>query len=147
MEIFLSPAIFIFAFPLLWCAIVFLASRIGGWGHLAQHYSYDGEIKGDIKTWRSLSFIRFHFMTSGYGGVLTFGGTKQYLYISVFKIYFAGHPPLRIPIKDLTLEPKASLFLQGGYLRAAQAPHIKIAMRRKDIDWLISIAGDLPPHK
>lgn len=146
MEFLIVFGIFIFVFPLFWCGIVLLISRLGGWGRLAKVYAYSGDMKGNIKKRRSLSLVRFRFFPSNYSFIVKIGVEREALYFTVSKLFFAGHTPLRIPVKDLTLERTKRGLASMGRLHSARVPEILIALRPNDVAWIESITGDFPAH-
>ena len=138
---------FLVAFPLFWCGIVLLISRLGGWGQLAQHYAYSGDMKGEIKKRRSLSLVRFRLFPSNYSFIIKIGADTEALYISISKMFFAGHADLRIPLRDLTLEHKRQGLMTMGRLHTSKVPGVLIALRPNDVAWIESVTGPLPLHK
>ncbi|HNT73822.1 MAG TPA: hypothetical protein PKH77_02260 [Anaerolineae bacterium] len=113
----------VMAFPLIfipfWCFVVWLLSRLGGWGRLASFYRAVEPFTGQTWTWRGgrLGFVN-------YRSVLTLGADPAGLYLAVMPLFRVGHAPLWIPWSEIeVVERDGILGLYMGF-RFAQAPDV-----------------------
>ncbi len=84
---------FLVVFPLFWCGVVWLLSRMGGWHHLATRYAAGnrpvaGACHGGVTG-----------MVGGvsYRGVLTVHFVPEGFFLEVMVLFRIGHPRLFIP--------------------------------------------------
>lgn len=89
----------LFAFPVVWLLSMWLTAQLSGWARLAELYRLSGEFDGRIWEWQT-GYMRFY---CHYGNVLIAGADSQGLYLSLFKLFRVGHPPLFIPWRDITV--------------------------------------------
>ncbi|MBX7207718.1 MAG: hypothetical protein K1X78_05385 [Verrucomicrobiaceae bacterium] len=84
---------FVVFFPALWCGIVWIMSRAGGWNRLAARYpagtrAPEGEecrrVFGMVGMARYKGILKLHFARDGF-------------FMEVMPIFKIGHPPLFIP--------------------------------------------------
>jgi len=93
---------FLVVFPLFWCGVVWIISRMG-WARLAKHYAISKPPAGEAQP------VMCGMVGIGtYRGVLRFQPDADgfYLWTSIF--FRAGHPPLFIPWTDVTTGPVES---------------------------------------
>ena len=84
----LSPLLF----PAIWCLVLWILSKAGGWSRLGQFYRDDPEIERTNRTWQSakLGWV-------GYNNCLTIGVSDAGLHLSVPLPFRVCHPNLLIP--------------------------------------------------
>ncbi len=101
------PVLIALLFPAWWCFVMLVISRIGGWAALASKYRATSVPDGKRFLFQSASLG----MTN-YGSCLTVIVGPAGLYIKVFPLFRAGHPPLLIPWADMhDLREKKFLWL------------------------------------
>jgi len=92
------PLLFAVCFPVffigLWCLIVSILSRVGGWGKLAEQFRYEGQPNGQKYGMQSLSLGGVN-----YNNCLTMHVAPEGLYVSTWWIFRLKHPTLCIPWK------------------------------------------------
>ncbi|MDJ0928532.1 MAG: hypothetical protein QNJ73_12915 [Gammaproteobacteria bacterium] len=119
-----------------WCAIMLLIARVGGWSQLAGYYRATGP--GPTQTWgfQSIS-LRYY---TGYNGCITMGTDAAALHLSVWLPFRVGHPNLRIPWEDLH---KAATPERFGVIRlfVTRAPQIPLRLRQGQIERLEAARG------
>ena len=89
---------FVVIFPLFWCLVVWMLSRMSGWHGLARHYaSGDRQVTGDRHTGVT-------GMVGGvsYRHVLTVHFTADGFFIEPMALFKIGQPRLFIPWSDVT---------------------------------------------
>jgi hypothetical protein len=94
----LAIAGFLIVFPVFWCFIVFLISRIGGWGRLAKRYSA-GDRQPSGESQRLGSGL---VGASRYRGVLTIHQNDDGFFLEVSPLFRIGHPRLFIPWSEIS---------------------------------------------
>lgn len=114
-------------FVVLWgWFIISLVARLSGWSLLAERYRANAPSEGE--QWRFQS-VQMRYM-SHYNNCLTFGADAQGLYIGMFFLLRAGHPPLLIPWGDLEIQPNKRFFVNGYDLRFRQVPDVYMWVRQ-----------------
>ena len=86
------PVLLIPVFGAFWCLVVFMISRMG-WHRLAAQYAI-AEVPATVNR-ETLTFLRIG--VAKYNNAAQAGITLQGLYLTSWKIFFVGHPPLFIP--------------------------------------------------
>lgn len=86
------PLLFLPVFGAFWCLVVFMISRMG-WRRLAGQYAV-AEVPATVNR-HTLTYLRIG--VAKYNNAARMGITPQGLYLSTWKIFFVGHPPLFIP--------------------------------------------------
>ena len=105
----LSPLIFLL-FPILfagfWCFVLFLLSRIGGWGRLAEKFAAPIAPAGKIFHGQSAQLSGF----CNYNRCLTIIVAAEGIYLRVWPLFGIGHKPILIPWDEIR-NPRDSRFL------------------------------------
>ncbi|MBZ5646243.1 MAG: hypothetical protein LAN37_03350 [Acidobacteriia bacterium] len=100
--------------------VISLVARLSGWSLLAERYGANAPFEGEKWYFQS---VQMRYL-SHYNNCLTFGGNAQGLYVAMFFLLRAGHPPLLIPWEELEIEPKKRFFVTGYELRFRQVPGV-----------------------
>ena len=133
----LFPFLFPLFFITLWIVVCFLLALIGGWSRLAQAYQSQADFLG--KKWY---FQSGRLGLTNYGSCLTIGSNYYGLYLAVFPLFRAGHPPSLIPWSDITTaEHQGWLFTYLDF-NFAKAPSIKLRLLRKLGDRIMTMRTD-----
>ena len=90
------PFGFLVIFPLFWCAICLLLSRVGGWSRLARHYGTDEKPSGLKSTMQS---AKINLVS--YNNCLTVHVSEAGIYLSIMFLFRLGHQPVMIPWRDI----------------------------------------------
>ncbi|WP_133256816.1 hypothetical protein [Hymenobacter edaphi] len=86
------PLLFVPAFAALLGLVSFMVSRMG-WSRLAAHYAV-AEVPAGVER-ELLGYVRIG--PAKYNNAVRAGLTPQGLWLTTWKIFFIGHPPLFIP--------------------------------------------------
>lgn len=86
------PLLFLPVFGAFWCLVVFMISRMG-WSSLAEAYAV-AEVPAAVNR-QTLTYLRIG--VAKYNNAARMGLTPQGVYLSTWRIFFVGHPPLLIP--------------------------------------------------
>ncbi len=105
-------------FLIVWMSVVFLTSRISGWGSLAKQYPGADQPEGPFFNWHS---ARFGLM-GAYNHCLKIGVSRQGIFLQPAIPFRVGHDPILIPWDAL------DGFKLG---RTLFWPYAKIAIARK----------------
>jgi hypothetical protein len=134
-----SVAGFIVIFPIFWCAIVVLISRVSGWARLAERYHTNEAAQGPAWRFESAS-MRWN---SRYGNIVTLSAEAQGLRIALFPLFRPGHPPLLVPWNEISARPASFrvLFRTPMELRFARAPEIPFCLRETAFLRIQAAAG------
>ena len=87
-----APLLFLIAFPVFWCGIVWVLAHSGGWARLGQHYATHQTPRGAPFRWQSASVGWV-----AYNHVLRVDAAHEGLFLSMPWPFRVGHPPLFIP--------------------------------------------------
>ncbi len=96
---------FFLIFPVMWCAVCWISSQVGGWARLAKRYRSDLTPWG--KSWNGMQGM-VGFVS--YRGVLDFHSNAEGLFLRPIAIFRFAHPLLFIPW-DALHEVRRSSFL------------------------------------
>lgn len=131
------PCLFPFFFIGMWIGVCFLLAFIGGWSRLAEAYQTQTEFVG--KKWY---FQSGRLGLTNYNGVLTLGANYYGLYLAVFPLFRAGHPPLLIPWSDIsTAEHQGWMFSYLDFT-FAKAPSRRLRLLRKAGEMIMMTKPD-----
>jgi hypothetical protein len=98
----LVPLAFVVTFPVAWCGMVWLISRISGWSSLAEVFPAGAdEPPGDIFRMSSVKLGWF----GNYNNCIRFVVNSDGIYLRPWKIFGLGHQPLWLPADALRREP------------------------------------------
>jgi len=135
--ILLPFVLFLVFFPVLWCFVLWLISRFGGWRTLAGHYRYDGEFPPDV--WR---FQSARIGISRYSSVLVFAADRRGLFMRTILPFRFAHPPLFIPLGDISAYSGRFVFAFYG-LSFRKAPGVRIRIRPAMMRGIVSVTGPI----
>jgi hypothetical protein len=128
---------FFVIFPLFWSAIVFLISRIGGWGSMAESYPYREPLAANCFSLQS-AILRF---SSSYNGVLKICADEQGVYFSVLFLFRPGHSPFFVPWEEITGTKKIYTFYPVVDLRFQRTPNLPFRLYKRSADRLVEAAN------
>ena len=128
---------FFVIFPLFWSAVVFLISRLGGWGSMAEAYPYREPLAADCFSLQS-AILR---LASNYNGVLKVCADEEGVYFSVLLLFRPGHSPFFVPWGEIS-GTKSSYFLYSVVdLRFQRTPNLPFRIYRRTADRLVEVAN------
>ncbi len=93
------PLLALPAFLLLWCGVLFLLARLGGWTELAQRYATELPFPDGCRYFVSAQFRAL----TRYGGCLIAGADAQGIYLKPWLLFRPFHPPLHIPWAEIAV--------------------------------------------
>ena len=132
------PLILLVVFPIysigMWCFVLWLLSRIGGWKKIAERYRATGRPEGERYRWRSMQIRPF----MNYNGGLEVTLSRQGVYLVPFAMFRMGHEPLLIPWSCVgPLEEKSVLFFKGYMLPIeAAGKSLRLYLPAAAKEWL-----------
>lgn len=124
---------FFVIFPLFWSAIVFLISRIGGWGSIAEAYPYREPLIVKCFPLQS-AILRFR---SNYNAVLKICADEQGLYFSVMFLFRPGHAPFFVPWEEIQGTKKQYFLFPVVDLRFQRTPDLPFRIYSRTADRLV----------
>jgi hypothetical protein len=92
----LLPLVFLAFFPLMWCGVLWINSRIGGWSRLARHYRSTGIPHG-----RTFHSVQGQVGIVSYRAALECTTNEHGLFIQPWAIFRFAHPLLFIPWSEM----------------------------------------------
>ena len=107
-------------FSLLWTGIVYFMAWFGGWQKMARVYSASGPRPEGL----SFPSVTGTVGLANYRRVLSVVVTDSGLYISVWRIFQFGHPPLFLPWDALHGIEISSLFFRSYYYFEVGSPRL-----------------------
>ncbi|MCP5097910.1 MAG: hypothetical protein GY943_20375 [Chloroflexi bacterium] len=125
------------AFVGMFSLVSFFVSRVFGWHRIAQQY------QGEMNHYRE----RFNFQslsTGGFGNysnVVNFYVSHSDLGISVFFLYRAGHPPLKIPLDEITGVQKNDFIFQRVHLELQRLPEKTLIISKRLAEKIEKASG------
>src|SRR5262245_26166109 len=114
-------------FAALWLSISLLLSWIGGWQKLAGSYSANQKITG-VRFWMNSAGMRWGV---SYRGCVNLGAAPEGLFLSVFPLFRAGHPPLLIPWADISISRVKWIFMETARLEFREVPDVPLFISLK----------------
>ncbi len=135
--IILAVLAFFIVFPLFWSAVVFLISRMGGWGSMAEAYTYHEPRSARCFSMQS-AILR---LSSNYNGVLKICADEEGLYFSVNFFFRPGHSPFFVPWGDISGTKKSYVFYQVVGLRFQRTPNLPFRIYKRTADKLVTAAN------
>jgi hypothetical protein len=132
------PLVLIAIFPLfflgMWCSVLRLLSRIGGWAKIAEEYRAVSPSQGTRYRWRSMQIRPF----MNYSSALDVTLSRQGVYLVPFVMFRIGHEPLLIPWSCVgPLEEKSLLFFKGCLLPIeAAGKRMRLSLPVSAREWL-----------
>ena len=97
-----TPVGFAVFFIALWCSICYLISFMSGWLTLARRFRSESDPFGDTRNAGPYFYTVYLRYWTHYSSVIRLTAAEDALYLSVLLIFRIGHPPLRIPWKEIT---------------------------------------------
>lgn len=135
----LIPVAFLVGFPLMWMAVMFLLSQIGGWSTLARRYRATQPFAGNTQRGCSANVGMV-----GYNKTLIVGANELGLHLAVPKIFAFKHPALFIPWTEIRARRGKVLFIPTVNFEIGQQPMVTLRMHRRFADPLeVSARGQL----
>jgi len=128
---------FFVVFPLFWSAIVYLISRLGGWGSMAEAYPYHEPLSAQCFSMQS-AILRF---SSNYNGVLKICADDEGLYFSVFFLFRPGHSAFFVPWGEISGTKKSYFFYKMIDLRFQRTPDLPFRIYQSTADKLVAVAN------
>lgn len=106
------------AFVLFWLFVVWLISRMSGWGALAERYP--ARRPWNETCWR-LQSARFR-LSSNYSGILTVCADAEGMHVSVNVFFRIGHPAFSVPWAEVEGIERQLFLFREVELRFQRAP-------------------------
>lgn len=135
--IILAILAFFVVFPLFWSAVVFLISRLGGWGSMAEAYPYREPHAAHCFSMQS-AILR---LSSNYNGILKICADDEGLYFSVMFLFRPGHPPFCVPWGEISGTKKGYFFYNVVDLRFQRTPDLPFRIYQRTADKLVDVAN------
>jgi hypothetical protein len=124
---FQNPASILVFVICLWIGVSFMVSLVGGWFELGRAYRANKPFQG--QKWRFQDAQLRLLMR--YNKILTVGANGEGLYLAMFLLFAAGHPPLFIPWQDVSVRPGRILWIRVYQFEFREAPSVKLRLREK----------------
>lgn len=132
------PLFSLLSLILFWSLVCFMLSIFGGWRRLAEVYRADDAFQGKLLRWQS-AIMRYRI---SYNNCLNFGENYRGLYITPLFLFRIGHPPLFVPLSDITVIREEGRFIMPVIrLRFAKAPDIPFRVTAGLLRKLLKVAG------
>jgi hypothetical protein len=128
---------FFVIFPLFWSAVVFLISRLGGWGSMAEAYPYREPHSAQCFSLQS-AILR---LAASYRGVLKICADDEGLYFSVMFLFRPGHSSFFVPWEEIRGTKKSYFFYNVVDLRFRRTPDLPFRIYRRTADRLVDVAN------
>ena len=90
------PLLFLILFPLMWCGVLWINSRLSGWNRLARHYRTD-----KIPSGKLFSRVQGHIGLVSYRAVLECTANGEGLFLRPAALFRFAHPLLFIPWTEM----------------------------------------------
>lgn len=131
------PVLIAVLFPIyfigMWCFVLWVISRIGGWARLASLYPAGARPEGLHLGWRSMQIRPF----ANYSSCLNVTLAHEGIYMIPVAIFRLGHRPLLIPWTCVgPLEEKTILFRYYLLPMEAGGKHIRLSVPVSAKEWI-----------
>lgn len=122
------------AFPMLWCLVVSMIAKVGGWQTLAKTYRIERyPARPRQKGGRQTIYID----KARYKGAATIHYDIDGLYMHTIFLFRIGHPLLYIPWSDVTVHPKTRNLFGFDFNREltfSQEPEVRVVFPKRLIE-------------
>ena len=125
----------------LWLVVCVIVSGLGGWASLAGQYGCREDFQGARWTFQS-GQMRWYM---GYNNCLTMGADPRGLFLAVFPLFRLGHPPLFIPLNEISVTRTRILWAKQVRLCLGRELQIPLTIRATLAEKLRAAAGSSWP--
>lgn len=137
------PEVLIVLLPFGWALVMHLIARLTGWAALADVYQTTAPRPANLRRFQS---IQTRWLTH-YGNVVNVGLAENALYFSLLLPFRPGHPPLLIPLAEVTLQSQRYLGKSFVALRFVRVPNVVVFITLKLAQELKQAAGASWPRE
>ncbi len=109
-----------------WIPLCFFLAGLSGWKRFAKHYAVNRPFTGKSFHFQSVQFRGWF----GYNGCLSAGADVFGIRLSVWTLFRAGHPPLYVPWKDVSVSFGKVWWIPTAEFRFSGEPSISVLVRR-----------------
>jgi hypothetical protein len=131
------------AFAAVWCAVLSIIARVGGWSALADSYRADSTHDGPRKRFQSIAIERLRAIPVAVNNVAEVGVEGSHLRLAMFGPFRPFHPPLKIPFADISVHDRNGSLGRRVALSAARQPAIRIVIAYSLAEWISERSGGL----
>jgi hypothetical protein len=135
------PYLFPAFFAAFWCFVLSILARLSGWTHLATFYRSEDSFEGAKRHFQSMSMGRGGLMDTNFSNCVTFGVDQRVFRLSMFLLFRPFHPPLSIPLSDLSATRRKFLFFRMVRIHTSRAPGIRMTIRESQARWIEENSG------
>ncbi|WP_420645611.1 hypothetical protein [Candidatus Leptofilum sp.] len=128
---------FFIIFPLFWSIIVFLISRLGGWGSMAESYTHHEPHAAECFPLQS-AILR---LSSSYRNVVKICADEEGVYFSVMFLFRPGHPPFFVPWGEISGIKKNYFLYNVVDLRFQRTSNLPFRVYQRTADKLVAVAN------
>ena len=122
----LFTLIIVSIFPIFWCSICYIISRLSGWSKIAAEYPrMQDPFSGNRFRFRSM-----RLGLANYNNCVSFTVAPQGLFISVMPFFRVGHPPVMIPWSIFSNVEEKSVVFFSWYEFSLSHPHVTLKLPR-----------------
>ncbi len=125
----------------LWIFVSYGISLIGGWHELCGVYPAEQPFQGESWSFQNVA-VRF---AVGYHNIVKIGANPEGLYLAVFPLFRAGHPPLFIPWRDISVRESKYLWVRVYKFGFRQVPSVPLRLRKELGEKIQMAAGSAWP--
>lgn len=122
-----TPYGFAIFFAILWCFICFLTSFMSGWFTLSRRFRQQSEPYGETRSVGPFFYTVYMRLWGHYSSIIRMISDVDALYLSAFILFRIGHPPLRVPWKEIQVS--RAKFLWRRYIVLTLGNQERIPMR------------------
>ncbi|MCA9898847.1 MAG: hypothetical protein H6654_15950 [Ardenticatenaceae bacterium] len=128
---------FLVTFPLFWSTIVYLISRLGGWGSMAEAYPYREPLAAHCYALQG-AILRYSF---SYRNVVKICADAEGVYFSVLFLFRPGHAPFFVPWTEISGTKKQYFLFPVVDLRFQRTPNLPFRIYKRTADQLVGVAN------
>lgn len=133
----LFPYLFSLFFIVVWWFALAGLARMSGWATLAEHYRADVDFDGARRRFQSMSMGNGTLADVNFSNCVTLAVNTQTVGLSMLFPFRPYHPPLIIPLDDISIAPhKVMWFFKAVRITARRAPEVKITLFQSQARWL-----------
>lgn len=126
-----TPYGFVIFFVSLWCFVCFLVSLFSGWHRLTGRFQKQSEPYGETKSAGPFFYgVKMRFRTN-YRNVIRITAAEDAVYLSMLFLFRIGHPPLRVPWKEIQFKRTKFLWLKYVVLMIGERERIPMRISER----------------
>ena len=144
-----TPYGFAIFFVVFWSFICFFISFISGWFALSRRFKKQSEPYGETRSAGPFFYTVYMRYWGHYSSIIRMTAAEDAFYLSVFILFRIGHPPLRIPWKEIQFSTTKRFWRRYIVLTLGEQERIPMRISQRmagKLGILDRLPGETVPH-